>query len=141
MACFELWRHGEQGYRDYDQHGRLYFQELYVEDRGEFLDRPEQGNAAVCADRCAILRYDQQPPGGIPDGGRSAVEYDHGIYCARVVPELQGYCRSCDPDLQRGFDDRPGQGKLAGQCKVQDINGDGKIDQNDRTIIGNPWPK
>ena len=28
-----------------------------------------------------------------------------------------------------------------GDAKYKDINGDGKIDQNDLTFIGNPWPK
>lgn len=28
-----------------------------------------------------------------------------------------------------------------GDVKYKDINGDGKIDQNDLTILGNPWPK
>lgn len=28
-----------------------------------------------------------------------------------------------------------------GDVKYKDVNGDGKIDQNDMTIIGNPWPK
>jgi TonB-dependent starch-binding outer membrane protein SusC len=32
-------------------------------------------------------------------------------------------------------------GLWVGDVKYKDINGDGKIDQNDLTIIGNPWPK
>ena len=32
-------------------------------------------------------------------------------------------------------------GIWVGDVKYKDINGDGKIDQNDMTIIGNPWPK
>jgi len=32
-------------------------------------------------------------------------------------------------------------GLWVGDVKYRDINGDGKIDQNDQTIIGNPWPK
>jgi TonB-linked SusC/RagA family outer membrane protein len=32
-------------------------------------------------------------------------------------------------------------GLWVGDVKYKDINGDGKIDQNDMTIIGNPWPK
>jgi TonB-linked SusC/RagA family outer membrane protein len=35
----------------------------------------------------------------------------------------------------------PNQGSWPGDVKFRDINGDGKIDQNDRVIIGNPWPK
>lgn len=35
----------------------------------------------------------------------------------------------------------PTQGSWVGDIKFKDINGDGKIDNNDRTIIGNPWPK
>jgi hypothetical protein len=32
-------------------------------------------------------------------------------------------------------------GIWVGDVKYKDINGDGKINQNDLTIIGNPWPK
>jgi hypothetical protein len=32
-------------------------------------------------------------------------------------------------------------GIWVGDVKYKDINSDGKIDQNDMTIIGNPWPK
>jgi TonB-dependent starch-binding outer membrane protein SusC len=32
-------------------------------------------------------------------------------------------------------------GLWVGDVKYKDINGDGKIDENDMTIIGNPWPK
>jgi TonB-dependent starch-binding outer membrane protein SusC len=35
----------------------------------------------------------------------------------------------------------PQQGSWPGDTKYRDINGDGVIDDNDRTIIGNPWPK
>jgi hypothetical protein len=35
----------------------------------------------------------------------------------------------------------PSTGLWVGDVKYKDINGDGKIDQNDMTIIGNPWPK
>ena len=35
----------------------------------------------------------------------------------------------------------PTQGSWPGDIKYKDINGDGKVDNNDRTIIGNPWPK
>ncbi|MBD0284201.1 MAG: TonB-dependent receptor [Flavisolibacter sp.] len=35
----------------------------------------------------------------------------------------------------------PQTGIWVGDVKYRDINGDGKIDQNDLTIIGNPWPK
>lgn len=35
----------------------------------------------------------------------------------------------------------PTQGSWPGDVKFKDINGDGVIDNNDRTIIGNPWPK
>jgi TonB-dependent starch-binding outer membrane protein SusC len=35
----------------------------------------------------------------------------------------------------------PTSGSWVGDIKYKDINGDGHIDQNDRTIIGNPWPK
>jgi TonB-linked SusC/RagA family outer membrane protein len=35
----------------------------------------------------------------------------------------------------------PTNGSWVGDIKYKDINGDGYIDQNDRTIIGNPWPK
>ena len=35
----------------------------------------------------------------------------------------------------------PNQGSWPGDVKFRDMNGDGKIDQNDRVIIGNPWPK
>jgi len=35
----------------------------------------------------------------------------------------------------------PNNGLWVGDVKYKDINGDGKIDQNDMTIIGNPWPK
>ncbi len=35
----------------------------------------------------------------------------------------------------------PTQGTWVGDIKFKDLNGDGIIDQNDRTIIGNPWPK
>jgi TonB-linked SusC/RagA family outer membrane protein len=35
----------------------------------------------------------------------------------------------------------PQTGIWVGDVKYKDINGDGKIDQNDMTIIGNPWPK
>jgi hypothetical protein len=33
------------------------------------------------------------------------------------------------------------QGTWPGDIKFKDLNGDGIIDANDRTIIGNPWPK
>ena len=32
-------------------------------------------------------------------------------------------------------------GVWVGDVKYKDINGDGKIDVNDETYIGNPWPK
>ncbi len=35
----------------------------------------------------------------------------------------------------------PTSGSWVGDVKYKDINGDGYVDQNDRTIIGNPWPK
>src|SRR6185312_14440477 len=35
----------------------------------------------------------------------------------------------------------PTQGTWAGDVKFRDINKDGFVDNNDRTIIGNPWPK
>lgn len=35
----------------------------------------------------------------------------------------------------------PTNGSWVGDIKYKDINGDGFIDQNDRHIIGNPWPK
>lgn len=35
----------------------------------------------------------------------------------------------------------PSQGSWVGDVKFRDINGDGIINQDDRTIIGNPWPK
>lgn len=35
----------------------------------------------------------------------------------------------------------PVQGSWPGDIKYRDINGDGVINNNDRTIIGNPWPK
>jgi len=35
----------------------------------------------------------------------------------------------------------PTQGSWVGDVKFKDINNDGVIDDNDRTIIGNPWPK
>lgn len=35
----------------------------------------------------------------------------------------------------------PTQGSWVGDIKFKDINNDGVIDNNDRTIIGNPWPK
>ena len=35
----------------------------------------------------------------------------------------------------------PTTGSWVGDIKYKDINGDGYVDQNDRTIIGNPWPK
>ena len=35
----------------------------------------------------------------------------------------------------------PNQGSWVGDIKFKDINNDKVIDDNDRTIIGNPWPK
>ncbi len=35
----------------------------------------------------------------------------------------------------------PNNGIWVGDVKYRDINGDGKIDVNDETFIGNPWPK
>ena len=35
----------------------------------------------------------------------------------------------------------PSQGSWVGDIKFRDINKDGVVDNNDRTIIGNPWPK
>jgi TonB-linked SusC/RagA family outer membrane protein len=35
----------------------------------------------------------------------------------------------------------PKSGSWVGDIKYKDINGDGYVDQNDRGIIGNPWPK
>jgi TonB-dependent starch-binding outer membrane protein SusC len=35
----------------------------------------------------------------------------------------------------------PNQGSWPGDIKYRDVNGDGVINQNDRVIIGNPWPK
>jgi hypothetical protein len=32
-------------------------------------------------------------------------------------------------------------GTWVGDIKYKDVNGDGYVDQNDRVIIGNPWPK
>jgi TonB-linked SusC/RagA family outer membrane protein len=35
----------------------------------------------------------------------------------------------------------PSQGSWPGDIKYKDVNGDGVINQNDRVIVGNPWPK
>ncbi|MEO7767034.1 MAG: SusC/RagA family TonB-linked outer membrane protein, partial [Ferruginibacter sp.] len=35
----------------------------------------------------------------------------------------------------------PNQGTWVGDVKYKDINSDGFIDEKDRTVIGNPWPK
>ena len=35
----------------------------------------------------------------------------------------------------------PTNGSWVGDIKYKDVNGDGYVDQNDRGIIGNPWPK
>ncbi|HWB94175.1 MAG TPA: SusC/RagA family TonB-linked outer membrane protein, partial [Puia sp.] len=35
----------------------------------------------------------------------------------------------------------PSQGSWVGDIKFRDVNKDGVVDNNDRTIIGNPWPK
>ena len=35
----------------------------------------------------------------------------------------------------------PNTGSWVGDIKFKDVNGDGVIDQNDRVILGNPWPK
>jgi TonB-linked SusC/RagA family outer membrane protein len=35
----------------------------------------------------------------------------------------------------------PNNGIWVGDVKYKDVNGDGKIDVNDETFIGNPWPK
>lgn len=35
----------------------------------------------------------------------------------------------------------PKNGSWVGDVKYKDVNGDGYVDQNDRGIIGNPWPK
>ena len=35
----------------------------------------------------------------------------------------------------------PIKGSWVGDIKYKDVNGDGFVDQNDRGIIGNPWPK
>jgi TonB-dependent starch-binding outer membrane protein SusC len=35
----------------------------------------------------------------------------------------------------------PTSGSWVGDIKYKDVNGDGYVDQNDRIIIGNPWPK
>lgn len=35
----------------------------------------------------------------------------------------------------------PISGSWVGDIKYKDVNGDGYVDQNDRVIIGNPWPK
>lgn len=35
----------------------------------------------------------------------------------------------------------PTSGSWVGDIKYKDVNGDGYVDQNDRVIIGNPWPK
>lgn len=35
----------------------------------------------------------------------------------------------------------PTTGSWVGDIKYKDVNGDGFVDQNDRGIIGNPWPK
>jgi TonB-linked SusC/RagA family outer membrane protein len=35
----------------------------------------------------------------------------------------------------------PQRGIWIGDVKYKDVNNDGKIDQNDLTVIGNPWPK
>ena len=35
----------------------------------------------------------------------------------------------------------PKSGSWVGDVKYKDVNGDGYVDQNDRGIIGNPWPK
>ncbi|HVG41022.1 MAG TPA: TonB-dependent receptor [Chitinophagaceae bacterium] len=39
------------------------------------------------------------------------------------------------------FPTNPDNGVWVGDVKYKDINGDGKIDFNDETYIGNPWPK
>lgn len=35
----------------------------------------------------------------------------------------------------------PATGTWVGDIKFRDLNGDGVIDQKDRTVLGNPWPK
>jgi TonB-linked SusC/RagA family outer membrane protein len=35
----------------------------------------------------------------------------------------------------------PNTGTWVGDVKFRDVNNDGKVDQNDRVVLGNPWPK
>ena len=53
------------------------------------------------------------------------------LQTVHVPVDNQGNRRPTDPQT----------GIWVGDVKYKDINGDGKIDVNDITNIGNPWPK
>jgi hypothetical protein len=67
----------------------------------------------------------------------------HGIPGRRFVPIDRRNPKSAVPVDQSGnrVPVSASNGLWVGDVKYKDINGDGKIDQNDQTIIGNPWPK
>ena len=60
-----------------------------------------------------------------------------------IFESVEEIAKSAVPVDNNG-DRRPTQangGIWVGDVKFRDINGDGKIDVNDKTYIGNPWPK
>ena len=78
---------------------------------------------------------------------RSAIGYQpwlfRGYETEGIFTSVEDINNSAVPVDNNG-DRRPTQengGIWLGDVKYRDVNGDGKIDVNDKTYIGNPWPK
>ncbi|HEY4150051.1 MAG TPA: TonB-dependent receptor [Chitinophagaceae bacterium] len=68
--------------------------------------------------------------------------YNNGLYTLKAgVPDLSTSVAGVVHGLTTGTDRPSGQNAYPGMAKYRDINGDGKIDDNDLSVIGNTVPK
>jgi TonB-linked SusC/RagA family outer membrane protein len=79
---------------------------------------------------------------GIPLGGTATYNDYNRTAEGRRIGELWGYVFDGVYMNQAEFDSQPKHSTSAvGTARMKDINGDGKIDANDKTYLGNPNPK
>lgn len=77
-----------------------------------------------------------------PIGGTATYNDYNRTAVGRRIGELFGYVFDGVYKNQQEFDSQPKHATSAvGTARMKDINGDGKIDQNDKTFLGNPNPK
>jgi len=68
--------------------------------------------------------------------------YNNGLYTLKTgVPDVSSAIAGVMHGLVTGTDRPTGQNAYPGMAKYADLNGDGKIDDNDLSVIGNTTPK